>query len=241
MIEIVQISDCHIDDIDEVLGVNSRDNLNKIIAKISQNPANTIIISGDLSHNGSLKSYQILKTALKPILKSKQLFVLSGNHDDAQNMAQEFADNLVPNLVPKVILGRWEVVFIDSTVEQKVSGYLSNKVLKKLNSSLKNTTADYNIVVLHHPPTSMNSTWDDNLSLENPDDFWGIIDKYPKVKAILWGHAHQAAQFYRGSIKLFACPSTARQFFDEVDEKRIGFNHYKLFDNGDLAGQTQWL
>jgi Icc protein len=54
----------------------------------------------------------------------------------------------------------------------------------------------------------------------------------------LWGHAHQEKEFKRGKIRLISCPSTALQF---DSEKRIGFNRYTLYDNGNLKYDTQWL
>jgi Icc protein len=84
----------------------------------------------------------------------------------------------------------------------------------------------------------MESNWNDELSLKNPKELFAIIDKYPKVKAILWGHAHQAKEFRHNDIKLISCPSTALQF---NEEKRIGFNHYFLGKNGELTYKTCWI
>jgi Icc protein len=41
----------------------------------------------------------------------------------------------------------------------------------------------------------MNSEWDDALSLENPQDLFAVLDKYPKVQAVLFGHAHESVEF----------------------------------------------
>ena len=61
MPKLIQISDCHIDDQPMAMGVNSQDNLKKIIQQISLVDFDALLISGDLTHNGGIKSYQILK------------------------------------------------------------------------------------------------------------------------------------------------------------------------------------
>nr|ACX30441.1 metallophosphoesterase [uncultured Candidatus Thioglobus sp.] len=214
------------------MGVDTHSNLKKIIDKITTVNFDTLLISGDLAHNGTPGSYQTLKEILSPL--QNNIVVMPGNHDNAENLSQLFGKNLAPNFS----LGDWEIITADSVQVAQTSGFLTQNTLLNLDLSLKNTKAKYNVVVLHHPPVPMQSNWDDTLSLKNCDEFFSVIDKYPKIKAILWGHAHQATDFKRGKLKLISCPSTALQF---DNEKRIGFNHYKLYDNGNLEFDTQWL
>lgn len=214
------------------MGVDTHSNLKKIIDKITTVNFDTLLISGDLAHNGTPESYQILKEILSPL--QNNIVVMPGNHDNAENLSQLFGKNLAPNFS----LGDWEIITTDSVQIAQTSGFLTQNTLLNLDLSLKNTKAKYNVVVLHHPPVPMQSNWDDTLSLKNCDEFFSVIDKYPKIKAILWGHAHQATDFKREKLKLISCPSTALQF---DNEKRIGFNHYKLYDNGNLEFDTQWL
>ena len=42
--------------------------------------------------------------------------------------------------------------------------------------------------------------------------FFHTIDKFSKIKAVIWGHAHQSSEFNRNNVKLFSCPSTTLQF-----------------------------
>jgi Icc protein len=229
---LIQISDCHIDDDPESMGVDTHANLKKIIKIIAKKHFDTLLISGDLTHNGTQNSYRLLQQILSPI--QSNLVIISGNHDNVENLNKTFAQNLIH----KFSLGDWEIITTDSTQESKTSGYLSKQELTKLDQALQETTAKYNIVVLHHPIVSMQSNWDDALSLENSDELFNVINKYPKIKAILWGHAHQASEFNNNNVALISCPSTALQF---DGEKRIGFNNYTLHDNGNLEYRTQWI
>ena len=132
----------------------------------------------------------------------------------------------------------WEVITIDSVQAGKVSGRLSDEQLHSLSQEIRSSSAKYIVLCLHHPPVSMQSDWDDEMSLENPEDLFAVIDQYDNIKAVMWGHAHQSSEFNRNGVKLFSCPSTALQF---NGSSSIGYNHYTLNDNGEIYCKTQWL
>lgn len=229
---LIQISDCHIDDQVESMGVDTHTNLTSVIKVIAKQGCDALLITGDLTHNGTLNSYQVLQHILMPI--KSRIVVLSGNHDQIKNLNQVFSEQLIS----KFSLGNWEIITIDSTQNSKTSGYVTKQALDQLDQDLKNSMAKYNIVTLHHPIVSMQSDWDDSLSLENADELFNVMNKYPKIKAVLWGHAHQASEFNNDDVVLISCPSTALQFDNET---RIGFNHYRLHDDGKLEYNTQWI
>ncbi len=229
---LIQISDCHIDDKAQVIGVDTQKNLNKVVKRLIQEPADLLLISGDISHHGSVSSYTIVKKILSVV--KIPLFVLSGNHDDKENLQEVFSKHIKY----RQQLGDWAIHTINSVKNNHTSGFVSEQALDQLDHALKNCQAKFQILVLHHPIVSMQSSWDDALSLENPKDLFNVIDKYPKIKAILWGHAHEAKNFIRKGVHLVSCPSTAVQF---NEQEKIGFNLYQLKDNGTIEFKTQWL
>jgi len=228
----IQISDTHIDDDKLVMGVDSQANLDSIVSNISNHNYDALLISGDLTHNGTLESYQKLKKILNPI-KTK-IYVLPGNHDDFSNLNQIFNESSLCNF----IIGCWEVITIDSVQVGKVSGRLNNEQLHSLSQKISSSSAKYIVLCLHHPPVSMQSDWDDTLSLENPEDLFAVIERFNNIKAIMWGHSHQCSEFNRKGVKLFSCPSTALQF---NGQSGIGYNDYKINDNGEIYCKTHWL
>ena len=228
----IQISDCHIDDNAQTMGVNSHENLIKVVDKIVTLQSDALLISGDLTHNGTPYSYKKLKEILSPI--ETDIFVIAGNHDDSDNLASEFG----ACLFDRIALDAWDIINIDSVQIGKTSGFVTTNALTALDQQLQHSNAKYNLIVLHHPIVAMNSEWDDALSLENPQDLFAVLDKHPKVQAVLFGHAHESVEFDKNGLKIIACPSTATQF---NDEQRIGFNYYTLFDDGRLDYETQWI
>jgi len=228
----IQISDSHIDDNKLVMGVDSQANLGAIVSMISQKNYEALLISGDLSHNGALESYQTLQKILDPI--ETEIYVLPGNHDNLSNLSQVFNKSYLCNFT----IDCWEVITIDSVQVGKVSGRLIDEQLYSLSQEISSSSAKYIILCLHHPPVSMQSDWDDEMSLENPEDLFAVIDQYDNIKAVLWGHAHQNSEFNRNGVKLFSCPSTVIQF---NGSSNIGYNHYTLNDNGEIYCKTKWI
>ena len=232
MPKLIQISDCHIDDQRLVTGVDSQINLQSVIKYIQTVKSDALLISGDLTHHGTLSSYQILKKILSPI--KQPIFVIEGNHDDAENLGQVFKEHLFKTFR----LDNWEIIHINSVQAGKTSGLASEAALLELDNTCLNSNADHVMVVLHHPILPMNSSWDDELSLENPQDLFKVLDKHSKIRSIVFGHAHEASEFSRLGKKIISCPSTALQFNQET---RIGFNEFELNKNGTINLKTQWI
>ena len=228
----IQISDCHIDDDTLVMGVDSTENLKHILSDIKNREFDALLISGDLTHNGTPSSYKKLQKYLAVI--DSDIHVMPGNHDDKGNLSVAFNAELQNTFQ----LGDWQIITLDSVQINKVSGLLTEEQLHFLDDTISNSKAQYIVVCLHHPIVSMNSDWDDELSLENPDDLFEIVGQHSKVRAILWGHAHQSEAFEHKGTSLFSCPSTALQF---NGPEHIGYNHYRLHSNGKIECETHWL
>ena len=159
---------------------------------------------------------------------------MPGNHDNKSNLAKKFGNSLLCNFK----LNDWEIITIDSVQNEKVSGHLSDQKLQVLTDEIKLSKAKYIVLCLHHPVVPMQSSWNDDLSLENSEEFFSVISQFPRVKAIIWGHAHQSSEFKFGNIKLFSCPSTAVQYCGPLS---IGYNHYTLYANGEIHCRTRWF
>ncbi|SMN15991.1 3',5'-cyclic-nucleotide phosphodiesterase [uncultured Candidatus Thioglobus sp.] len=232
MIKLIQISDCHIDDQAVVMGVDTQANLKKIVKELDDCKFEALLISGDLTHNGTANSYTYLKEILSPI--EVPIHVIAGNHDNVVKLNIAFKDNLFSC----VEFGNWEMISINSVQPEKTSGLVTSKALAELDQRFLNSNADHILVVLHHPIVAMNSSWDDSLSLENPQDLFQVLDKHSKIRCVVFGHAHESADFYHQNCLIVSCPSTALQF---NQESRIGFNEFTLHDDGQINWTTQWI
>ncbi|HRH79135.1 MAG TPA: phosphodiesterase, partial [Cellvibrionaceae bacterium] len=75
--------------------------------------------------------------------------------------------------------------------------------------------------------------------VKNAPQFFALLERFPNVKAVSWGHVHQAFEATRGALKLFASPSTCVQFTPEsqnfqVDHLMPGCRSYLLYPDGSI-------
>ena len=95
MIQILQLSDTHLfaNTQDNLLGVNSYLALSNLLKKIQYKTANIdiIFLTGDISQDGSIESYEHIVAVLASI--NKPVYWLSGNHDDKNIIEKVFSKN----------------------------------------------------------------------------------------------------------------------------------------------------
>jgi Icc protein len=122
---------------------------------------------------------------------------------------------------------------------------LTEQELERLDRTLRASPA-HAMVCLHHHPIEMGSRWLDSVSLANPEEFWRVIDAHRHVRAVAWGHVHQDYTARRGSVSLFATPSTGAQFLPNserfaVDSRPPAYRHFALHPDGRLESAVRWL
>jgi len=200
-----------------------------------------MLVTGDLVQDdagGYLRFRSILSQVDKPVL------CVPGNHDLPDAMERELSVH------PFKICGthtieNWQFVMLDSYDPGHVGGRLVAAELARLDAALQKPGV-HNMVCLHHHPTAMGSRWLDGVGLANSDEFWRIIDTYPNVEAVVWGHVHQIYEGRRGKVRLFATPSTGAQFLPgsdgyAIDLRPPGYRHFRLHADGGIESQTHWL
>ncbi len=225
---LIQISDTHIDT-ERVMGVDNRAKLMKFVRLLQTQDINIpLIISGDLVHKPNEENYQFLVSQLK-LLAPRKIAIIGGNHDNSEQVNTYLSSYLMPYFN----LASWQVVFIDSVVNNQIYGNLNHNELKKLSTHLCSSKAKHIMLVLHHPIINMQSSWDDNKSLQNPADLFNLITKFKAIKAITWGHAHQYKIANYKGLKLFSCPGLSKQFVGD-NTSVSAYLEFDLLANGDI-------
>ena len=84
----------------------------------------------------------------------------------------------------------------------------------------------------------------DKIKLQNPDEFYAIIDRYPQVKLVLFGHIHQAFEQQRRGVSYLGSPSTCVQFKPEsvefaIDSIQPGFRLLTFNSDGTLETKIE--
>jgi Icc protein len=134
---------------------------------------------------------------------------------------------------------------LDSCEPGHVGGRLTPAELARLDETLGDSPA-HAMVCLHHHPIAMGSRWLDGIGLANADEFWRIIDRHSHVRAVVWGHVHQAHDDRRGDVRLIATPSTCAQFLPgsvgyALDNRPPAFRDFRLHADGRIDTQLHWV
>lgn len=205
---IAQITDCHLpaNPHQEYRGVNPLQNLKNLLRKVRALKPDLILATGDLSEDGSRHSYAVLQKLLGSL--GIPVLALPGNHDDAELLAEIFPDSPV-DTVKVSRHGSWQVIRLNSCLPGKPEGRLSTKTLIELEGILLHNTQDPLLIALHHQPVSIASPWIDKYRLFEPEAFLQLIDRYPNIKTVVWGHVHQVFETDRNGTAMLGGPSSA--------------------------------
>lgn len=238
-VHLVQVTDTHLNGPQDghLLGMKTLHSFQCVLDLIRQecNNIDAFLVTGDISQDGSLLSYQHLKQHLQPF--GRPAFWLEGNHDHPEHMAKAAADTEHQH---KVIRSqRWQIIMLNSQVVGKVYGRLAQAELELLDQALSERPDLHSLVCFHHHPISMGSRWIDAIGVKNADDFWQVIDRHDNVRCVLWGHVHQDSDQMRNDVRLLSTPSTCIQFEPQSEDFSIdtlapGYRWLTLNPDGSL-------
>lgn len=236
-LRVIQLTDPHLmaDPSGTLLGVNTRDSLAAVVALAKQDTAapDLILATGDLAQDGSETAYRAFADALRNF--SCPSVWLPGNHDDVATLQSVIAGSDAARR--QVLAGGWHFVQLDSSLNGEVHGELSSHELAFLESALTDHPDLPTLVTLHHHPVDIGCEWMANIGLRNRQAFWHIVDRFPQVKVVLWGHIHQEFDAVRKGVRLLATPSTCIQFESgsrefSVEEKAPGYRWFNCYPSG---------
>ncbi|NIN60624.1 MAG: phosphodiesterase [Xanthomonadales bacterium] len=206
-LRVLQLTDCHLsaDPDARYRGIHARDALEQVLRAAASWSPELLLLTGDLSEDGSEASYAWLAERLSGL--AERILAVPGNHDDSALHRRYFG--AAPSDGPRVYdrLG-WRLVMLDSTVEGEVPGTLSQTMLAGLSDALREPQLS-KLVALHHQPLPVGSAWIDRYALQDPAGFWASIEAGRRVRAVTWGHIHHALRARRNGIELLGSPSTA--------------------------------
>ena len=234
---LVQLSDSHLfaDADGTLLGMNTRESLQKVIELVlgQQPQIDLVLATGDISQDGTLESYQQFRQMSTQIDAPARW--IPGNHDEPTIMAQAAVQSTL--LEPVVDIGNWRVTLLDSAVPGSVPGYLQDQQLQLLAQALSEAPSRHHLVCFHHHPVSIGCAWMEPIGLRNPDALFAVLDRFPQVRAVLWGHVHQEIDRERNGVRLLASPSTCIQFAPgsadfQVSEQAPGYRWLRLHADG---------
>ncbi|WP_040807864.1 metallophosphoesterase [Nocardia concava] len=172
-----------------------------------------LILSGDLSDNGSPEAYRRLRDAVEPVaaeLGAKVLYVM-GNHDERNAFGTELLGLGAEATGPydRVLdVDGLRVIGLDSTTPGRHDGRLEPEQLAWLGEQLRRPAERGTLLVLHHPPLPSAIPAAEFLKLQDADRLAEVIAG-TDVRMILCGHNHMTAAAALAGIPVWVGPALA--------------------------------
>ena len=233
---VAQITDTHLfaEVEPSVFGVQTYNSLQAVVENLKalQPQPDILLLTGDLSQDESSQSYEFLYNATSPL--NIPSYWLPGNHDNLPIMEQVLQHPPI-DATKSFHAGGWNFLLLSSLIPGCVHGEISQQSLDWLESQLTNHPT---LIALHHPPCLINSDWMDNINLRNYEEFLAVVERYPQVKLVVFGHILQEFDNQRQGVRYLGSPSTCVQFQPQSKEFTIdkqaqpGFRLLNLFTDG---------
>ncbi len=217
-IKILQITDTHVFESAEAGfdGMNTTESLVAVIEQVKNKESgiDLVLVTGDLVQEPTQKAYLKLQKLLLEL--GQPVVCLAGNHDSPELMRRYLNHELI-STSRRIVIGKWLIIMLNSFLEDKHAGRLSGAELAFLEQSLHDCVEEHVLIALHHHPVLINSLWMDAMTLQNPNEFFQLLDGCDKVRLVIWGHIHQEFRAKRNDLHLYGSPSTCIQFEPGAD------------------------
>ena len=237
-VRVVQISDCHLPgDVGQLFrGIEPHETLRRVMIDVSREQPDLLLASGDLSEDASAASYRSLSGYLNEA--GVPVLALPGNHDDPVLLSEAFDGSPVETIAVSDHAA-WQLIRLNSCLPERPEGRVAEAALDALEQHLNTQPPGPTVIALHHHPVLIGSPWIDKYPLLEPQRLLDIIDRHPRIRAVLWGHIHQVYAAKRGDTHMLGCPSTAingRTSKPRFTPDTLGpsFRWFKLYPDGSI-------
>ncbi|MCP5159114.1 MAG: 3',5'-cyclic-AMP phosphodiesterase [Gammaproteobacteria bacterium] len=238
-LRVVQITDLHLKTQpgSRLWGMDVDAGLNAVLERIQEkhSDADFILATGDLVGDEP-EAYERLRRLLGSL--GLPVYCLPGNHDFPAAMSRAFHASQV-RCERHVVVGGWQFVLLDSSFPGTPKGHLAYGELAFLDTLLATGADLHTMVCLHHNPIPSQTSWLDTMMVSNHAALFAVLDRYPCVRAVVWGHIHAEFSAQRNGVHLLAAPATCVQFKPhapgpQVDERPPGYRWFELDPDGTL-------
>lgn len=239
--QLVQVTDCHLLADKHRIGYGGicpYDSLQAVLAQVAELDPEYLLLTGDLSGDGSVDSYKHLQALLQASSLMARTWMIPGNHDDPALMQQFFPQAMTWQRQP-IENQYWQVHGLNSFY-QGTLGRVSQTDLETLVERVKAAPDNHHAIAVHHHPVPVNG-WMDRHQWLNRQDFLNAIKALPQIKLVLYGHIHSAIASSFEHIELLACPSSCWQWQHSADfavaDESPGFRTISLSPDGRFCSQ----
>lgn len=223
---LVHLTDPHIPGEEQarVRGVDTAMRFTAVVESIrhlSPAPA-CVIITGDLSADGSRAAYRRAAALLRPLRIPVR--VTFGNHDDPETFRQvmgELGDAPDGEPCRAFDVQGWRILLLNSKFPGLKQGFLGPVQRQQVREELAKDPRHPAILFMHHHVLPLGLPWVDRDNLRDWYELMEILREVGNVRGIFSGHAHQASRQEWNGIPFFVTPSAGYQFVNDPREPRV--------------------
>ncbi|HWK78174.1 metallophosphoesterase [Microbacterium sp.] len=233
--------------------VDTAEHLRRALAHVGHLLFDLVVVSGDVSEDGTEESYRLVREQLTPWAQARgaRLVFAMGNHDRREAFRavlgggqpdageQELAGIDLDRPVASVATHEgWRVIVLDSSVPGVGFGGLEDEQKQFLRETLVTPAENGTVVVVHHPPVGAQTDLLQALALDEQDgrDLIDIVAG-TDVRVILSGHYHLPITEFVAGVPVTVAPGVTNVscgFGDPAEEAAInGFGGSVVTIDGD--------
>lgn len=247
MNRVLQITDCHLQHPDKSPNKAALyyDKLKRLCQKLNTEPADFILVTGDISDDGTKKSYQSFCKVFSGF--SKPIYCLPGNHDRSEILKNTcLTYQYITFFNSPIKLGSWVFIPVNTVLPKFNKGYISDKEYKEVLTTIHNYS-NYNVaLVMHHQPIPVKTPSIDKYMVENHDQVKYLFSA-SNIKLVIFGHVHNDYEDTSWKNVLFSsAPATCFQMekgrmYTKVKDDWIGYKEYIIQRFGKVETKTKWF
>lgn len=237
-LRLLQITDTHLmaECGGTLLNVDTDDSLRAVVdtALAGSHDPHALLITGDIAGDGAADAYRRLEHLLTSF--GVPSFWLPGNHDGCSN-----AEVPMTRFSRTVTTPHWDVLMLNSQVDDEVGGHLCDLELAALSAAVDaaNVAEKHLLIALHHPLHPLGCAWLDPQRIDNADVFMTEVSRCRQTTVVISGHVHQASDMTVRGVRYLTTPSTCIQFKPEQETFKVhdiapGYRSLTLHPDGHL-------
>ena len=220
----------------KLLGVDTAASLDAVldVALAERRPA-AMLVTGDIAHEPTVATYRRFLNRLGERFDGP-LLCLPGNHDRLAPM-QAAGLPMAP-----INIDGWWLAGWDTHEDERPAARFDAAGWQALCDWVAQA-GPKGIVATHHPLVAVDCPWLDKDRLANAQELLQCLSKMASVKALVFGHAHQALDRRHGPLPLLGTPSTCFQFRPRsdafsIDDAAPGYRWLHLRNNGRVGTEV---
>lgn len=220
--------------------VDTAEHLHRALSHVGHLLFDLVVVSGDVSEDGTEESYRRIHAQLTPWAKARgaRIVYAMGNHDRRESFravlgsGQPGADTHEPSgseldraVASASVQDGWRIVVLDSSVPGAGYGTLEPAQKLFLRETLAIPAEHGTVVVIHHPPVAAQTDLSQALALDEADaaDLIDIV-RGSDVRVILSGHYHVPITEFVDGVPVTVAPGVtniSRAFANPTEESAI--------------------